>query len=67
MSVQYHPEASPGPHDSQYLFDQFMEMVKQGAGDKGQITGSKAPGEAQGEHEKRFGRVDIYHFYLVTR
>ncbi len=34
MSVQYHPEASPGPHDSQYLFDQFMEMVSQGAGDK---------------------------------
>ncbi|REL38861.1 carbamoyl-phosphate synthase small subunit [Rhodohalobacter sp. SW132] len=34
MSVQYHPEASPGPHDSQYLFDQFLEMVKEGAGDK---------------------------------
>lgn len=31
MSVQYHPEASPGPHDSHYLFDQFMEMVKEGA------------------------------------
>jgi carbamoyl-phosphate synthase small subunit len=30
MSVQYHPEASPGPHDSSYLFDRFMEMVKQG-------------------------------------
>lgn len=28
MSVQYHPEASPGPHDSAYLFDQFLEMVK---------------------------------------
>lgn len=30
MSVQYHPEASPGPHDSNYLFDQFMEMVEEG-------------------------------------
>jgi len=30
FSVQYHPEASPGPHDSQYLFDQFVEMVKTG-------------------------------------
>ncbi|MEX2573100.1 MAG: glutamine-hydrolyzing carbamoyl-phosphate synthase small subunit, partial [Balneolaceae bacterium] len=30
MSVQYHPEASPGPHDSAYLFDRFIEMVKQG-------------------------------------
>jgi carbamoyl-phosphate synthase small subunit len=28
FSVQYHPEASPGPHDSVYLFDQFIEMVK---------------------------------------
>ncbi len=29
FSVQYHPEASPGPHDSRYLFDQFVEMVKE--------------------------------------
>jgi carbamoyl-phosphate synthase small subunit len=28
FSVQYHPEATPGPHDSRYLFDQFMEMIK---------------------------------------
>ena len=28
FSVQYHPEASPGPHDSDYLFDRFIEMVK---------------------------------------
>lgn len=27
FSVQYHPEASPGPHDASYLFDRFMEMV----------------------------------------
>ena len=27
FSVQYHPEASPGPHDSNYLFDQFVEMI----------------------------------------
>ncbi len=27
MSVQYHPEASPGPNDSKYLFAEFMEMV----------------------------------------
>jgi carbamoyl-phosphate synthase small subunit len=29
FSVQYHPEASPGPHDSRYLFDDFVEMIKQ--------------------------------------
>jgi len=28
FSVQYHPEASPGPHDSEYLFDQFFELIK---------------------------------------
>ena len=31
FSVQYHPEASPGPHDAEYLFDQFFEMIKQGS------------------------------------
>lgn len=28
FSVQYHPEASPGPHDSAYLFDQFLENIQ---------------------------------------
>ncbi|HEY5688365.1 MAG TPA: glutamine-hydrolyzing carbamoyl-phosphate synthase small subunit [Yeosuana sp.] len=28
FSVQYHPEASPGPHDSSYLFDLFIENLK---------------------------------------
>ena len=28
FSVQYHPEASPGPHDSEYLFDQFIALIK---------------------------------------
>ena len=28
FSVQYHPEATPGPHDSRYLFDDFIEMIK---------------------------------------
>jgi carbamoyl-phosphate synthase small subunit len=28
FSVQYHPEASPGPHDSKHLFDEFMKMIK---------------------------------------
>lgn len=27
FSVQYHPEAAPGPHDSRYLFDQFVSML----------------------------------------
>ena len=28
FSVQYHPESSPGPHDSRYLFDQFINLLK---------------------------------------
>ncbi|MFT5167286.1 MAG: carbamoyl-phosphate synthase small subunit [Saprospiraceae bacterium] len=27
FSVQYHPEASPGPHDSRYLFDEFIQII----------------------------------------
>ena len=27
FSVQYHPEASPGPHDSRYLFDHFIQLI----------------------------------------
>ncbi|MCR9265612.1 MAG: glutamine-hydrolyzing carbamoyl-phosphate synthase small subunit [Flavobacteriaceae bacterium] len=30
FSVQYHPEASPGPHDADYLFDQFFDAIKTG-------------------------------------
>ena len=29
FSVQYHPEASPGPHDSHYLFTQFTDMMQE--------------------------------------
>lgn len=28
FSVQYHPEASPGPHDADYLFDRFVDMMR---------------------------------------
>jgi carbamoyl-phosphate synthase small subunit len=28
FSVQYHPEATPGPHDSRYLFDEFIKMIE---------------------------------------
>jgi carbamoyl-phosphate synthase small subunit len=28
FSVQFHPEAAPGPHDSRYLFDQFIDLIR---------------------------------------
>lgn len=34
FTVQYHPEASPGPEDSNYLFDEFIEMMEQAAKEK---------------------------------
>jgi len=30
FSVQYHPEASPGPHDAEYLFDRFAALMEKG-------------------------------------
>lgn len=32
ISVQYHPEAAPGPHDSRYLFDTFLALMEERAG-----------------------------------
>ena len=32
FSVQYHPEASPGPHDARYLFDDFIALMKEAGG-----------------------------------
>ena len=29
FSVQYHPESTPGPHDSRYLFDQFIDLIRE--------------------------------------
>ncbi len=34
FSVQYHPEASPGPHDSSYLFDDFIALMQENGGSR---------------------------------
>ncbi len=34
LSFQHHPEAAPGPHDAQYLFNHFIEMMKEDAAQK---------------------------------
>ncbi|MDX2027146.1 MAG: glutamine-hydrolyzing carbamoyl-phosphate synthase small subunit [Alphaproteobacteria bacterium] len=41
FSVQYHPEASPGPHDSHYLFKRFMDMMATHSGFEIQDSGKK--------------------------
>jgi carbamoyl-phosphate synthase small subunit len=40
FSVQYHPEASPGPQDSHYLFTRFVAMMEQRK-DKGGTGGER--------------------------
>ena len=40
FSVQYHPEASPGPHDAAYFFDRFREMVERSAAGE-RVTGAE--------------------------
>ncbi len=41
FSVQYHPEASPGPHDASYLFDEFIGNMKNAKARKEKKTGAK--------------------------
>jgi carbamoyl-phosphate synthase small subunit len=48
FAVQYHPEASPGPHDATYLFDCFSEMIK---------TGKSPTAEQMNEAQKRRNAV----------
>jgi carbamoyl-phosphate synthase small subunit len=37
FSVQYHPEASPGPHDADYLFDDFFKLIKKNTKEIGKV------------------------------
>jgi len=39
FSVQYHPEASPGPHDAAYLFDDFVGLMETSARDRAEAVG----------------------------
>lgn len=46
FSVQYHPEASPGPHDSRYLFARFIEMMEKAKINHG-VTEARRAGDHQ--------------------
>jgi carbamoyl-phosphate synthase small subunit len=39
FSVQYHPEASPGPHDADYLFERFVQTMLQHRQQSAQVIG----------------------------
>ena len=50
FAVQYHPEASPGPHDATYLFDCFIEMMR---------TGKSPTAEKMYEAQARRNKVNV--------
>ncbi|HXG38523.1 MAG TPA: glutamine-hydrolyzing carbamoyl-phosphate synthase small subunit [Bacteroidota bacterium] len=50
FSVQYHPEASPGPHDSDYLFAQFVEMMERESLPTGQASLSDSQADIAAVH-----------------
>jgi carbamoyl-phosphate synthase small subunit len=52
FAVQYHPEASPGPHDARYLFDCFVDMI---------ATGSSPTGEQMDRAQRRRNLVTSKH------
>jgi Glutamine amidotransferase class-I len=47
FSVQYHPEAAPGPHDATYFFDEFSKLI-----DKANLSGRS---EAKADSSRRSG------------
>ncbi len=48
FAIQYHPEASPGPHDARYLFDCFIDMM---------ATGKSPSAEAMDKAQRQRSRV----------
>ncbi|HTV48803.1 MAG TPA: glutamine-hydrolyzing carbamoyl-phosphate synthase small subunit [Phycisphaerae bacterium] len=50
FAVQYHPEASPGPHDATYLFDCFIQMMR---------TGKSPTAGEMNEAQKRRNKVNV--------
>jgi carbamoyl-phosphate synthase small subunit len=50
FSVQYHPEAAAGPHDANYLFDRFADLVRtHQAGRLSSPKGVSKPSDAEGD------------------
>ncbi len=46
FSVQYHPEAAAGPHDANYLFDRFLDMIREQHGMRAQHGSDETSGDA---------------------
>lgn len=53
FAVQYHPEASPGPHDSRYLFTRFLDMMEKGKKTAPGKGGAKAKKAASAQKKSK--------------
>ncbi|CAH1761161.1 8334_t:CDS:10 [Entrophospora sp. SA101] len=58
FSVQFHPESNPGPKDTEYLFDVFIEAVKQ-ASFTGKLSPVKMPGGTKENNSMNNPRVEV--------
>ncbi|KAG8627809.1 hypothetical protein KVT40_003682 [Elsinoe batatas] len=60
FSVQFHPESAPGPHDTEFLFDVFMDTIKNCMNDSRMMQQAvKFPGGDVVENEKLHPRVNV--------
>jgi carbamoyl-phosphate synthase small subunit len=58
FSVQYHPEASPGPHDALYLFDEFIQLIDERKASSRDASAIPGPESAAAEPPGGASRVD---------
>ena len=56
FTVQFHPEASPGPEDTEYLFDRFIANMKEVTGNAERSCNQKGSGAGLRPHRHRSGR-----------
>ncbi|KAI9889525.1 MAG: hypothetical protein M1814_005219 [Vezdaea aestivalis] len=60
FSVQFHPESTPGPRDTEFLFDVFVESIKQSLIDPGALSKPVSfPGGTEDQNERLHPRVEV--------
>jgi carbamoyl-phosphate synthase / aspartate carbamoyltransferase len=58
FSVQFHPESSPGPRDTEYLFDVFINSVRE-SNLTGKLVPFKIPGGTKEENSMKHPRINV--------
>ena len=66
FSVQFHPESAPGPRDTEFLFDVFIDTIKKSLQDVSWLLRPMVfPGGTLDENEKRYPRVSVKKVLIV--